>query len=123
VSHQDEGSARAERDHHMIAGNGRDTCPDPLGLTECVVHESDLGPSRGMIQLTVMRSNDCPTGRRQDGFAEATEHLGRLDGEDGPPCPRSRSTAAVDRDEVDGIGDPEGMRSMAGYPSGWTVAC
>jgi hypothetical protein len=106
----------------MVTGDRCDSCSDALRLTECVRHESDLGTSGHVVEFAVMSDHYRPSSGRQYGFAEAAEHFRRLDGKECPPRAWSRSAMLVDGDEVNGVGQPERVRSVARHMSGRTVA-
>ncbi len=107
MSQENERSAWAERQHHMITGNLCDACTDPLSLTERVRQERDLRTSCRMVRFPVVSDRHRCSSWRQNGSTEAAERLRWLDRQKRPPRARSRSAVIVDGNEVDGVGQSE----------------
>lgn len=121
VGEQEEGTRRCNPDDDVVARKSEDAPSGPTGLPEGVAHEPQAGASRLVVRLGVVNGDDLTSDRRQHRLPEPDEALRRLDPDPRMPRPWSRAAPLVDRDEVDGVGDPERLGPVAGDAPGGTV--
>ncbi len=122
VGEEDVRAAWREREHHVVAGDGRDPRPDPSGLTQHVGEERELRPTRRVVGLAVVHGDHRPARGCEDRGAEPAEGLGTFHPECRPPRARRGQPSLVDGHEVDRVGHAEGMGPVARHPARGAVA-
>jgi hypothetical protein len=118
---QHEGAVGACGDHHVIPGHGPNALTDPFCLAQHVGHERELGTAAFMVWLAVQNSDHGPGQGSEDRQPEADERFRAFRRDEGAPRTGRGPAGVIDCDEIDGVGSPKSVASMARHPACRTV--
>jgi len=121
VRQQHERTAGANVDHHVVPGQTRGSTAGTLPLSQHVWHQSKLRATGRMVGLAVVDEGNPAGGGSQDRASEADVDLRRFGRDESSPRPGSRSSLLVHRNEIDGVGGPQGIGTVAWHPAGRAV--
>ncbi len=118
---QDEGAVGCCGDHHVIAGHSPDALADPVCLAQHVRHERELRTAPLMIWLAVKNSCHSPGQGSEDGLSEPDERFGAFRRDEGAPRSGRGPAGSIDGHEIDRVGSPESVCTMARHTACRTV--
>lgn len=121
VRQQHERTAGADVDHHVVPGQTSGSTAGSLPLSQHVGHQSELRATGLMVGLSVVDECDPAGGGGTNRASEADVDLRRFGRDESSPRAGSRSSLLVHRNEIDGVGGPQGIGAVTRHPVGRAV--